>query len=59
MSSDHDVSRRRFLSAAVTSTAASLLARPARSLGLGPMVAGASRPSPSEIDAAPATLLPW
>jgi uncharacterized protein len=59
MSSDHDVSRRRFLSAAVTSTAASLLARPALSFGLGNAVAQTSHPLPFEIGSATAPIVPW
>jgi uncharacterized protein len=59
MSSDHDVSRRRFLSTAVTSTAASLLVRPALSFALGNTVAHASHPLPFEIDSAAAPILPW
>ncbi len=59
MSSDHDVSRRRFLSAAVTSTAASLLVRPALSFALGNTAAPASGLAPFEIDPSAAPILPW
>ncbi|HEX4424251.1 MAG TPA: beta-L-arabinofuranosidase domain-containing protein, partial [Terriglobales bacterium] len=51
MSSDRDVSRRRFLSTAVTTTAASFLAKPALSFALG-------NPSP-ETNAAASPILPW
>jgi uncharacterized protein len=58
MNSDHDVSRRRFLSTAISSTAASLLARPALSLALGDTFAQAHH-SPFEINSATAAILPW
>jgi DUF1680 family protein len=58
MSSDHDVSRRRFLSAAVTSTAASLLARPALSFAFG-NTARTAQPGICEINSATSTILPW
>jgi DUF1680 family protein len=59
MSSDHDVSRRRFLSAAVTSTAASLLARPALSFAFDNTGVRAAQSSPFEINSATAPILPW
>ena len=56
MGSDHDVSRRRFLSAAVTSTAASWLVRPALSFaGRNPT----ARPSRMFDAAAGTTIPPW
>jgi DUF1680 family protein len=59
MSSDHDVSRRRFLSAAVTSTAASLLARPALSFAFRNTVERGAQSSPFEINSGTAPILPW
>jgi DUF1680 family protein len=59
MGSDHDVSRRRFLSGAVTSTAVSLLARPALSFALGNPLAYSSHSLPFEIGETSAPLLPW
>src|ERR1700691_2198758 len=58
MNPDHDVSRRRFLSTAITSTAASLLARPVLSFALGETFAQAYH-LPFEIDSATAPILPW
>jgi DUF1680 family protein len=55
MSSDHYVSRRRFLSTAVTTTAASMLARPALSFALG----GPSSFSPAATGAAASPILRW
>src|SRR5277367_2902595 len=56
MKSDHDVSRRQFVSAAVTSTAAALLARPTLSFALTNAVA-----RPANIDSVEnsASKLPW
>ena len=59
MSSDHDVSRRRFLSAAVTSTAASLLARPALSFALDKPASYLAHPAPFQTGAATASSLSW
>jgi uncharacterized protein len=59
MSPEHDVSRRRFLSAAVTSTAAFLLARPAFSFALGDAVERACGPLAFEIDSAAPSITPW
>jgi DUF1680 family protein len=55
MSSDRYVSRRRFLSTAVTTTAASLLARPALSFALGSPASF----SPAETGAAASPILRW
>jgi uncharacterized protein len=55
MSSDRYVSRRRFLSTAVTTTAASLLARPALSFALG----SSASFSPAETGAAASPILRW
>jgi uncharacterized protein len=59
MSSDHEVSRRRFLSAAVTSTAATLLARPVLSFALGDVFPDPPRLSASGGAATDGALLPW
>ncbi|MGA7502903.1 MAG: beta-L-arabinofuranosidase domain-containing protein [Candidatus Sulfotelmatobacter sp.] len=54
----HDVSRRRFLSAAVTSTAASFLARPALSFALRDTLGHVNHPLPFEIDSAASSIVP-
>jgi DUF1680 family protein len=61
MGSDHDVSRRRFLSTAVTSTAASLLARPALSFAMGNPASRSAHSAPfaAEVAAGSASILPW
>jgi hypothetical protein len=58
MGSDHEVSRRRFLTAVASSTAASLLARPALSFAWGDPT-HSSAPHSLEISPPPAPLLPW
>jgi uncharacterized protein len=55
MSSDRDVSRRRFLSTAVTTTAASFLVKPALSFALG----DPSSHSAAETGATASPILPW
>ncbi len=55
MSSDRDVSRRRFLSTAVTTTAASFLAKPALSFALGTPSSSAA----AETGATASPILPW
>jgi len=59
MGSDHDVSRRRFLSTAVTSTAASLLARPVLSFALGKPALGSRNAVPFDAEVAAGAILPW
>ncbi|HEY1801028.1 MAG TPA: beta-L-arabinofuranosidase domain-containing protein [Terriglobales bacterium] len=59
MGSDHDFSRRKFLSAAVTSTAASLLVRPALSFGLGSPALTSPHSAPFETNAADGSMLSW
>ena len=59
MSLGNDLSRRRFLSVAASSTAASLLARPALALASGNSLAQASHPMPFETAAATPSTLPW
>ena len=59
MGFDHDVSRRRFLSAAITTTAASLLARPALSFPLANSSSHSADGLAPETSVATASLLPW
>jgi hypothetical protein len=56
MKSDHDVSRRQFVTAAVTSTTVALLARPMLSFALADAVA---HPSNAALAENSATTLPW
>jgi DUF1680 family protein len=57
MASDHDVSRRKFLSTGVAATAASMLARPALSLAMGNPLVRAARSAPFAAEGA--VSLPW
>ncbi len=59
MGSSHDFSRRKFLSAAVTSTAASLLVRPALSFGLDSPALASPHPAPFETNAAAGSTSAW
>ncbi|MGH9567823.1 MAG: hypothetical protein ACRD4I_17755, partial [Candidatus Angelobacter sp.] len=59
MGSSHDFSRRKFLSAAVTSTAASLLVRPALSFGLDSPALTSPHPAPFEMNAAAGSTSSW
>src|SRR3984957_16822975 len=56
---EKEVSRRRFLSAAVTSAAGSLLVRPTLSFALGNAVASSLHSSPFQMNGATTSLLPW
>jgi uncharacterized protein len=59
MGSDHDVSRRRFLSTAVTSTAASLLARPVLSFAFDTPALGSRNAVPLDTEVAAGSIVPW
>jgi hypothetical protein len=59
MSSDHDVSRRRLLSAAATSTAASLLGQPLLSFALGNLSSHSDRLARFQTGVDRASPLPW
>jgi uncharacterized protein len=59
MSNDHDVSRRRFLSAAVTSTAATLLARPGVSFALGRPASYSGSPAPLVVGTGATSNISW